>query len=105
MSALPAGPNLGVPSFVYTMKKGFAPKQDYSVQDIQSAIHILISGNLENLSESTLEAILDLVYYPDHLTLLLNDRMTSSLFRILMQYPEGRSVRRCFSSSMPTILT
>ncbi|KAF8593824.1 hypothetical protein BDV93DRAFT_549408 [Ceratobasidium sp. AG-I] len=104
MSALPVGLDLGVPSFLYTMKKGLVPKQDYSVQDIQSAVQILTASDPASISEATLEAILDLVYYPEHLGLVVNTRVTSSLFAILMCYPEGESVLQALSFSLGYLL-
>ncbi|KAF8594768.1 hypothetical protein BDV93DRAFT_549087 [Ceratobasidium sp. AG-I] len=91
MSAPPAEPNLGVPTFVYTMQQGFLPKKDYSVDDIKSALQTLTSGNIESLSESTFETVLDIIHYPEHLDLLVNPRLTPALFGILMRYPNGRS--------------
>ncbi|KAF8594767.1 hypothetical protein BDV93DRAFT_577474 [Ceratobasidium sp. AG-I] len=104
MSALPDEPKFSVPAFIYTTRKACATKQEYSIQDIESAIHTLISGNLEILSESTLEAILDIVYYPDNLGLLLNESITPSLFGILMQYTDGLSVQQAISFSFGCLL-
>ena len=92
MSAPPAEPNLGMPTFVYTMQQGLLPKKEYSVQDIESALRTLISGDAEHLSESTFETVLDIVYYPEQLGLLVDPRLTHVLFGILIRYPNGRSV-------------
>lgn len=94
MSALPVSPNLGEPFFSYTMKRVYQPERRYSAQDIEFAFHTLVSGDFEKLSEETLETILDIVYYPEHLCLMVNARMSHSLFEILLRYPEGRSVSR-----------
>lgn len=71
------------------------PKEEYSVEDIQSAILTLTSGDSDKLSESTFEAILDLVYYPEHLGILVNTRLTPALIDIFLRFPEGRSVSPC----------
>ncbi|KAF8594771.1 hypothetical protein BDV93DRAFT_565096 [Ceratobasidium sp. AG-I] len=60
-----------------------------TLADIKLAIHTFTSRDFENLSDSTLEAILDVVYYPKHLCRLVNPRLTSAMFDLLMLYPEG----------------
>lgn len=85
----PSGPNLGVPSFIYAMQKGLRLKQQYSVKDIKLAIYTFTSGDFENLSDSTLEANLDVVYYPKHLRHLVNPRLTSAIFGLFVRYLEA----------------
>ncbi|KAF8594772.1 hypothetical protein BDV93DRAFT_611717 [Ceratobasidium sp. AG-I] len=77
--------------FNYTMQKHYLPKQDYSAQDVESAIQNLISDDSNNLSTSIFEAILDVVYYPEKLGLLVNPQVTPALFEILRQCPKDCS--------------
>lgn len=93
-------PRLGSPYFAYKTPKERKPNQYYSIRDIRSALRTLVSKDSDNLVESTLEAILDLVYYPDHLGLLANPGLTPALFKIFKRYPNDRIVCAC----SPTIL-
>ncbi|KAF8593823.1 hypothetical protein BDV93DRAFT_516275 [Ceratobasidium sp. AG-I] len=80
-----------LPFFEYTLLKGYQPKQDYTVEEIKTALQTLTSYDFENLSESSFEAILEAVYYPELLYILINPRLTPALFEILMLYPQDHS--------------
>lgn len=81
-----------VESRVHTMRKGRQSNPDASAKNIQSAVQALASGDFKNISNSTLETILDLVHYPEHLRLLVNPQLTPALLEIVICYPINHSV-------------
>lgn len=92
MCALVISPRYGVPLDVYLSQRGNLPAQICSIQAVQSAVQKLTSGDHENVSESTLEAALSVVYYPEHLYSLVNNCIIPAACNILKRYPVGVSV-------------
>lgn len=95
MSAFVVDHAPGVPVDSYIEQRGDAPIKIYPIQEIEAAIQTITSADFDNLSESTAEAILSLVYYSENFDLLLNGRLISAIFKILTRYPDDNSVGLC----------
>ncbi len=66
--------------------------------EVVSAIQTLIAGEPNKLDDATLESILSVVYYPEHLP-LLNINITSTWFPMMESYTENYSVSTDYRTS------
>ncbi|KAF8597287.1 hypothetical protein BDV93DRAFT_610474 [Ceratobasidium sp. AG-I] len=76
---------------VHLSQRGNMPMRVYSIQVVQYEIQQITSGNYEDLSKSTLEAALFIVYYPEYLYILIDDRIIPALFKLLTRFPNNTS--------------
>ncbi|KAG8742295.1 hypothetical protein FRC10_001719 [Ceratobasidium sp. 414] len=94
-------PNWGIPIDTYLKKLPVHGVPKHPVDQVVSAIQTLIAGEPNTLDDITLESILSVVYYPEHLA-LLNTEITSTWFALMEPYIENHSL---FEQSFGLLMT
>lgn len=95
MSHFVIDPNWGVPLGMYLERLKNPPFPKYPIHEVKSAIEALVPNSTINFSDSTLEAVISVIYYPELLEDLVNkDNLVICLY-ILIQYCNQQPVSPC----------
>lgn len=93
MRIFPVDRKWGVPLDAYLEQRQISPMPVYPMHIVQLAIRSIDPDSSEIISDSTLEAILSIVHYPELLGLLVHKRFTFVWLDLLDQY------LKCYSAS------
>ncbi|KAG8708654.1 hypothetical protein FRC08_018779 [Ceratobasidium sp. 394] len=93
--------NWGIPTDRYLKNVPDHGVRKYPVDQVVSAIQTLVAGEMNILDDATLESILSVVHYPEHLA-LLNTDITSTWFAMMEPYMETHSL---FERSFGVLMT
>ncbi|KAG8697042.1 hypothetical protein FRC09_008109, partial [Ceratobasidium sp. 395] len=85
-------PSWGIPIEVYLDRQpAVRGVHKYPLDQVTSAIQTFVAGDTNTLDDTTLESILSVVYYPEHLS-LLNVKTVSSWFNMMEPYLKHHSL-------------